>query len=65
MTSSTNPWKAVYNIATGKPKGSVPITTLQKPNGSLASDLREIMKYMLDYFVPADDEQGETSTTNI
>ena len=60
-TTSINPWNAVYKIATGKAKGSVPITTLQKPDGTLTSDLRETMEYMLHYFVPADDEQGETN----
>ena len=29
------------------------------PDGTLKSGLRETMEYMLDYFAPADDEQGE------
>lgn len=56
LTSSNNPWNAVYRLATGKTRSSPHLTTLTKPDGTATQDLKETMNYMLDYFVPEDKE---------
>jgi len=60
MTSSINPWNEVYKLAAGKRKNETQITTLRKSDGSLASDLSETLKHMLEYFTPEDKEADDT-----
>jgi hypothetical protein len=36
------------------------MTTLQKPDGSLTSDLNETVKVMTDYFIPKDEQHDDT-----
>ena len=36
------------------------MTTLQKPDGSLTSNLNETMKVMSDYLIPTDDQLDDT-----
>ena len=40
LTSATNPWNAVYKLASNKAKSSQSLTTLQKPDGSIKLSLR-------------------------
>jgi hypothetical protein len=47
LTSSTNPWNAVYKIAANKAKRTKTLTTLQKPDGTLTTDINETVIYML------------------
>ena len=60
MTPSTNPWNAIYKMAINKTKKSQTMTTLQKPEGSLASNLNEMMKVMSDYLIPTYDQLDDT-----
>jgi uncharacterized Ntn-hydrolase superfamily protein len=48
LTSSMNPWNAVYKLALNKAKRSQTLTTLQKPDGSLTTDINETVTYTLD-----------------
>jgi len=52
LTPCTNPWNAVYKLASNKIKGSQTMTTLQKPDALLTSDLNETVKFMIDYLIP-------------
>jgi hypothetical protein len=36
------------------------MTTLQKPDGSFMSDLKETVKFMLDYLIPKDEQIDKT-----
>ena len=36
------------------------MTTLQKPDGSLTSDLNETLKVMIDYLTPNDEQSDDT-----
>ena len=60
LTPSTNPWNAIYKLATNKAKESQIMTTLQKPDGSLTSNLNETLKIMSDYLIPTDDQRDDT-----
>ena len=55
LTTSVNPWNAVYRLAAGKMRKCSTLTTLQKPDGSFTTDLEGTMNCMLDYFIPVDD----------
>jgi Reverse transcriptase (RNA-dependent DNA polymerase). len=56
LTSSTNPWNAVYKLASNKAKRSQSLSTLQKPDRSLTADINETVTYMLDYLISKDDK---------
>ena len=57
MTSSANPWNAVYKLAAGKRCNNTSLTTLRRPDGSRTSSTSETVKYMLEYFTPEDNGQ--------
>jgi len=64
LTSATNPWNAVYKLASNKAKRSQPLSTLQKSDGSLTTDLKETITYMLDYLIPKDEVNNDTDYHN-
>jgi hypothetical protein len=47
-------------MAINKTKESQTMTTLQKPKGSLTSNLNETMMVMSDYLIPTDDQLDDT-----
>jgi len=55
LTSSTNPWNAVYKLASNKVKRSETLSTTQKPDGSLTTDINETITYILDYLNTKDE----------
>jgi len=55
LTSSTNPWNAVYKLASNKIKRSETLSTLQKPDGSLTTDNNKTITYILDYLNTKDE----------
>jgi hypothetical protein len=59
LTPGTNPWNAVYKLALNKTKRSLMMTTLQKPDGSLTSDLNTI-KTMMEHVIPKDEQTDDT-----
>ena len=64
LTSATNPWNFVYKLATNKAKRSQALSTLLKPDGSLTTDLKGTITYMLDYLIPKDEEENESEYHN-
>ena len=60
MTPCANPWNAVYKLASNKAKRSQTMTTLQKSDGSLTSDLNETLKVMIDHLTPNDEQSDDT-----
>ena len=53
-------WNAVYRQASNKTKRSHTMTTLQKPDGSLTSDLNETLRVMIDHLTPNDVRSDDT-----
>jgi hypothetical protein len=60
LTSSTNPWNAVYKLASNKTKTSQTLSTLQKPDESLTNDINETVTYMLDYLITKHEEDNDS-----
>ena len=60
LTPCANPWNAVYKLASNKTKISQTMTTLQKPDSSLTSDLNETMKVMIEHLTPNDEQSDDT-----
>jgi hypothetical protein len=60
LTPCTNPWNTIYKLALNKTKRSQTMTTLQKPDGSLMSDLNETVKIMIEYLIPKDEQTDDT-----
>ena len=54
LTPSSNPWNAVYKLATKKLKTNPTMTTIQKPDGSYTANLNETMQVMLDHLIAVD-----------
>jgi hypothetical protein len=50
----------VYKLARNKTKKSLPMTTLQRPDGSFQSDLNETVQIMTDYLIPKDEQIDDT-----
>jgi hypothetical protein len=61
LTPSTNPWNAIYKLATNKTKKSQTMTTLKKLDRSLMSNLNETVKVMSDYLILEDDQTDDTN----
>jgi len=59
LTLSTNSWNAVYKIASNKAKRSQTLTTSQKIDGTLTTDINETVTYMLDYLITKDEEDND------
>jgi len=64
LTSATNPWNTIYKPASNKAKRSQSLTTLQKPDGSLTTDINGTITYMLDYLIPKDEVDNESDYHN-
>ena len=60
-TEESNPWNAIYKIASGKLKSTTCLTTLQQPDGTFTLDTESTAKHMLDYFVPEDNETNDSA----
>ena len=60
LTSSTNPWNAVYKITSNKNKKSPTMTTILKPDVSYISNLNETMQVMLDHLITKDNQTEDT-----
>jgi hypothetical protein len=58
-TKTTNLWNIVYKVATCKIKSSSILSTLQRPDGTVTSDMEETINFLLDYFTLADEEEAD------
>jgi hypothetical protein len=59
ITSSTNPWNAVYKLASNKAKRSETVSSLQKPDQSLTTDINE-KSHILDYLNTKDEVDNDS-----
>ena len=60
MTTVPNPWNVVYKLASGKMKDNSVISTLKRPDGSLTNNIDETMQYMMQQFIPQDQQDEVT-----
>ena len=60
LTTDTNPWNAVYKIASNKAKRCQTFSTLQKPDGSITTDINETVTCILDYLITKDEEDSDS-----
>ena len=60
-TEESNPWNAIDKTASGKLRSKTCLTTLQQPDGTFTLDTEGTTKYMLDYFVPEDNETNDSA----
>jgi hypothetical protein len=56
VTTLSNPWNAVYKLASGKIKSCSSLSTLRKTDGSVTTHTADTMCYMIDSSTPEDDE---------
>ena len=59
LTSDRNVWNAVYKIASSKAKRSQTLSTLQKPDASITTDINETVMYMLA-LIAKDEEDSDS-----
>jgi len=59
-TSLINAWNKVYKLASGKTRNKAMLTTLQKRQGSKATNMTEMLKFMLEQLIPEDNVQDDT-----
>jgi hypothetical protein len=59
VTPASNPWNAVYKVATGNIKRCSSLSTLRKPDGTVTTDMADTMRFMIDSFTPEDDEETD------
>jgi hypothetical protein len=59
VTTSSNPWNAVYKLASGKIKSCSSLSTLRKPDETVTTDTADTMHYVIDSFTPAADEETD------
>jgi hypothetical protein len=55
----SNPWNAVYKLATGNIKSCSSLSTLRKPDGTVTTDMADTMRLMIESFTPEDDEETD------
>jgi hypothetical protein len=64
VTTASNPWNAVYKVATGNIKRCSSLSTLRKPDENVTADMADTMSFMMDSFTPEDDKETITSAIN-
>jgi len=58
-TTTSNPWNAVYKLATGNIKKCITLSTLRKPDRTTTKDLAETTRYTIESFTPEDNEESD------
>jgi hypothetical protein len=58
-TTTSNPWNAVYKLASGNLKQSSTLSTLKKADGTDTKDLAETICYMIETYTPEDKEETD------
>lgn len=61
ITSSANPWNAVYKLSSGKTRRKLTHSTLKKHDGSYTTGIVETLNFAMDHFSPTDDEQTDSA----
>ena len=65
ITTTSNPWNAVYKLAMGRIKSCSSLSTLRKPDGTVTTDTADTMRYMIESFTPEDDEETDNERHKI
>lgn len=60
ITDNTNPWNAVYKLASGNIRKNCTLSTLKRRDGTYTTGLVDTMNYMFDHFTPEDDEKTDS-----
>jgi len=60
-TTTSNPWNAVYKLASDNLKQSSTLSTLRNPDGTDTKDLAETIRYMIETFTPEDKEETHSA----
>ena len=61
VSTATNPWGVIYNLATGRGNIRAQITTLNKPDGTQTANTKETLSYMMDTFAPKDNNLDDNA----
>ena len=56
----SNPWNAVYKLASGRLRNKTTLTTLQTPNGTYTIDMNSTIKQMTGHFTPEDNGRSDS-----
>jgi len=56
ISTATNPWGVIYNLATGRGNIRAQITILNKPDGTQTANTKETLRYMMETFAPKDNK---------
>jgi len=59
ITTVSNPWSAVYKLATGNIKSCSSLSTVRKPDGNVTTDTADTLCFMVDSFTPEDNEETD------
>jgi len=63
-TTTSNPWNAVYKLASGNLKQSSTHSTLRKPDGTDTKDLADMIRYMIGPSHPRIKRKPTAQVTN-
>ena len=58
-TENSNPWNAVYRLATGKLQHKTTLSTLKTRNDIFTTDIESTFNQMMEYFIPEDSESTD------
>jgi hypothetical protein len=59
VTTSSNPWKAVYKPAPGNIKSRSLLSTLKMPDGTVITGTADMVRFMIDSFTPEDNKETQ------
>ena len=58
--TDSNPWNAVYKLASGKLQSKTTLSTLKTQNGTYTMYIVSTMKHIMEYFIPEDSESSDS-----
>ena len=58
-TKESNPWNAVYRLASGKLPNKTTLSTLKSPGGTYTTDIEGTVNQMMDHFITEDNESSD------
>ena len=59
-TANSNPWSAVYKLASGKLQNKTTLSTLKTQNGTYTTDIVSTMKHMMEHFIQEDSDSSDS-----
>ena len=57
--TTVNPWTVAYKLASGNINNIYTLTTLWESDDLMTRDVKEIINYIIDYFVPVDKKTND------